>query len=88
MEQSPLKSRRGRPRLDITDEERRERKLQTRRKSAGKYQNISLDVDAFDQMSRIQTELEGSLGVRLTISQTFRYLIHLYSEGKRTGEGR
>lgn len=79
MEQSPLKSNRGRPRLDITEEERRERRLSQRKKTARKYQNVSIDADILDRLHDIQADLETKLGVRLSLSQTVRHLIHLHT---------
>lgn len=67
--------RRGRPKLDITDDERARRKRISTAKSNAKSKNVTLDSDLVGALNAVADELAPIFGFRPTISQSLRHLI-------------
>ena len=68
--------RRGRPKLDITDDERARRKRVATAKSNAKVKNVTLDADLVEALNRVADTLYGQFGFRPTLSQVLRHLIN------------
>jgi hypothetical protein len=71
---------RGRPKI-YTDEELKERRKASAKANKAKYKTMVIDGDLVGILNDFQDELEKSLGVRLTHSQTLRYLIKQARKG-------
>ena len=71
----PPTARRGRPKLDITDDERARRKRISREASRGKSKNVTIDADLVGVLNTVADELEAGFGFRPNLSQTLRHLI-------------
>lgn len=68
---------RGRPALDISAEERIQRKRDARKKSKEKSstKNVSISGEVFDLIHEAQLKISEEMGVGLTLSQTLTLII-------------